>query len=158
MKALISIFFATLFLAPVMNSSPDFKGTNSEVLIPENQTKKFTEDPVAYITKNFNLKNHPEFLASEDGSNFLVTFKCAKGRLEAKYNSKGELTSTRHKFKNVSIPSEIMADIYRDFKGWEVADINYKASGRGETVKTARYKILLKKDGQEKVFIKKVKS
>lgn len=157
MKALFLFFASVLFLTPVMYSSSNMVNPSSEVVIPENETKNFTDDPVAYITENFDLKKHPEFLKSKDDLVFYVTFKCSKGHLVARYNGKGELVSTRQKFRNISVPVEVMTEIYRDYKGWEVKDIDYRASGKGKSTKAARYKILLEKEGQQMVYRKKIK-
>ena len=157
MKTLFSLLLSTLFFAPTVDSRAVDKTYSSEVIISEAETKQFTDDPLAYISKNFKLKEHPSFKA-QDGVKYAVTFKCVKGNLHAVYDGEGKLITTRLKFRDISIPREIMAEIHLDYQGWEVVSINYRAFGRGETFRTSRYDIKLKKENQKAIFVKKIKA
>lgn len=157
MKTLISLLFSALFFAPTVDFGSVDKPSKSEVVISEAETKKFTDDPIAYISKNFNLKEHSSFNA-HGGAEYAVTFKSLKGILHAVYDSEGKLISTRLKFRDISIPREVMAEIHRDYQGWEVVSIDYRAFGRGEIIRSSRYDIKLKKDNQEVTFVKKMRA
>ena len=151
MKTLILTMSA--ILVAQINSFSGGK-TDPEILIPENETEIFTEDPVAYISENFHIKDYEAFTEAEKGSQFIVTFKCAKGQLTATYDNLGNLKSTRQRFKNITIPNEIMAEIYREHQGWEVREVKYRASGKGTSTQWARYIITLGKGGEERTFKK----
>lgn len=157
MTTLLTFVILLFTWTPDVSAVPTVEPFNPEVIIPESEAERFTDDPVAYICQNFKIKEHSEFANSIGESVFYVTFRCAKGSLTAEYDSEGNLIATRQKFKNVSLPPEIRTEIYRDYKGWEVTNINYKARGKGEVVKNRRYVIRLEKEGQKKVLRKRIK-
>lgn len=154
-------FLCVLFLAfgPIIQkpSTVNVGSMVSDVLISAEDTEEFTEDPIAFVLKNFDLTKHPVFQNANDATSFEVTFKCSKGYLRGLYNSEGELVSSIQKFENISIPVEIMEEIYRDYKGWEVTNIKYNATGKGDSVDFARYTVKIQNGDKHKTITKKLR-
>jgi hypothetical protein len=159
MRTLMTIVLWTSVLfssSSYVYSSEGETPRESEIFISDEKTELFTADPLGYIAKNFDIRKHSSFLEAKEETEFLVSFKCFKGRLTAKFDDHGNLIYHTQKFNNIKVPVEIMSEVYRDFKGWEVVNIDYKAHGKGDSVDKAVYKLTLQKNDQQQLFTKKL--
>lgn len=121
--------------------------------INENYTGEFVNDPIAFMKANFNIQNFMEEVSAENYDSFQVTFKSTNGHLKASFNNDGELVKTFQKFKDIVLPLDVRREVYMANKGWTMTSNKYIASGTGDVLDKATYKIKLE-NGNKKQTIK----
>lgn len=117
-------------------------GDNFTYKVKEAYIREFEKDPLLFVNKYFDFQD----LASEvrgEWDIYHVTFKSTKGNLQADFDSNGEMLSSISKFKNVILPRELMHQLYKDNKGWEMVKNVHVTRGKDGVVNQDIYRIKL---------------
>ncbi|SDR96973.1 hypothetical protein [Gramella sp. MAR_2010_147] len=125
-------------------------GDSFSYTVEETYSGEFSENAIAFMKANFDIKN---FIAEFEGdkySSYLVTFKSSKGYLSADFNHEGELVRTSQKFKDIVLPLDIRRELYMANKGWTMTSNKYIASGRGDVLDNEVYKVKLEMGNQKR--------
>jgi len=132
-----------------LNFNPDAITIESDLGIircevAENYIGEFTENPIKFMTQNFDFKNFiTAIINRDDFDEFLVTFKSAKGYLEAVYTNEGDLVETHQRFVDKVLPPAVRNQLYLENKGWTMVSNKYNASGKKDKIDKEVYKIKL---------------
>ncbi|HSP12739.1 MAG TPA: hypothetical protein VLO29_09450, partial [Salegentibacter sp.] len=110
--------------------------------VKEEYTGEFMQNPIGFMKNNFNVLTLIDQL-DKDYDSYLVSFRTSKGSLDAEFDDEGELKRHNQSFKDVRLSRKIMADLYRDHKGWAAVGNKYIARGIGDQINTAFYKVKL---------------
>ncbi|WP_081212129.1 hypothetical protein [Salegentibacter sediminis] len=110
--------------------------------VKEEYTGEFMQNPLGFMMNNFNVWNLIDQFDKEYDS-YRVSFRTSKGSLNAEFDDDGELKRHNQSFRDVVLSRKIMADLYRDHKGWAAVGNKYVAYGTGEKIDKAFYKIKL---------------
>ena len=104
-------------------------------------------------------KIQDEFTAYNIGTDYegygeyLVIMKMKKGSLVATYNENGKLTRVVENYKNISLPSNVLASVYRSFPQWTLDNSKldlYQANG---DLLINQYNLKIKKDKEFKTVL-----
>lgn len=122
-----------------------------ELLIKESYAGQFSENPIQFMQKNFDIH---ELLSTVDTEDYFdgiqVSFINSKGLLKATFDKEGNLVRTYQKFKNIPLPRDIREQVYNDYKGWSMTKNKYVASGKGDMIQKEKYRIRLKNGSKNK--------
>lgn len=119
-----------------------------EIVVKESYTGQFSKDALKFVKENFNAREVIKFINDPNYDTYLVSFRSRKGYLEAAYNEDGEMKYSYQTFKNVVLPLEIRRQVYTNYKGWNMVNNKYVASGNGDKLDREIYRIILKKDNK----------
>ncbi len=129
--------------------NPDAIVVNSDVstfgfTIRENYIGEFSKNPIQFMKQNFDIDGLLTSIDNKDAFNgFLVTFRSAKGFLEANYTIEGELKDTKQMFVDKALPAILSKKLYSENIGWTMVSNKYLASGKGDRIDKEVYKIKL---------------
>ncbi len=102
------------------------------------------------LVANFNLKEASFY--DRKSSGYEVFFKNDQGRINAVYDSDGDLLSAHEWIKNVSPPASMKQAIYQENPGWTIAKSTYMVSYyRGEEA-SRKYKAKLRSGNKKKTI------
>ncbi|MGY5850149.1 hypothetical protein [Salegentibacter sp. F14] len=137
---------ARVLLNPV---SEKLSGNTDEFTfsVKEQYTGEFMKNPIEFMMNNFNVLSLIDHI-DKDYDTYLVSFRTSQGALNAQFDEQGSLKRHHQSFKDVVLPRKIMADLYRDHKGWAAVGNKYKARGSGDQISKAFYKIKLVRGNQ----------
>ena len=109
---------------------------------------KKLEEEVAF----YDVKESPFY--DEDYESYRVSFFIPEGKIVAAYNENGEILRTIERFKNVTLPRDIVNKIGKLYPDWTIVEDAYKVNyfGRSGNAKK-QYKVKLK-NGNEKMNVK----
>ncbi|HSM63554.1 MAG TPA: hypothetical protein VK833_06420 [Gillisia sp.] len=121
---------------------------NYTFVVKENYAGEFIKDPIGFMKENFDINSFIAAVNNDDYDEFLVTFKSAKGYLEASYDDRGNLLKTSQRFNDIVLPLNVRRDLYSNHKGWTMVQNKYIASGKGERINREVFKIKIKNGNQ----------
>ena len=87
------------------------------------------------------------------GDFYRVYFYIPEGTLVAAYDRKGKILYTIEKYKDVSLPRDVLSSVHERYPGWTIAKDVYKVSFDVKTGAQKQYKIVLK-NGKKTMRIK----
>src|SRR6478672_7340426 len=131
-------------------NTTDSKKNVTDVSLPAVVIKKVGEDFSIYIPEIENPDSkisliQKEFIAYDLGKDaegydeYLVTLSIKDGSLVATYNEKGKLMTVVEKYKNVRIPSDIVANILKQYPGWKIIKDRYSYAQSDGTITKKQY-------------------
>jgi len=146
---------------PYVTNVNSYLDNSFSVIVDENYTGEFSENPIEFMKKNFDIQSFISFLDKRNSNGlqksdydyYQVTFSTNKGDLVAKFSKEGELEETSQNFKNILVPSDIRRELYRSYKGWNMVKNTYTASGKSDQIDKELYRIKLK-DGHRSQIVK----
>ena len=104
---------------------------------------KSTPEPVIKLENKaarYNVKNSPVF--DEDFDAYEVIFSQTNGSIMATYDGNGKITSTKEKYKDLTLPFKVRNAIYKKYPGWtihsDVYVVSYKHDGKLKQIYEAR--------------------
>lgn len=121
---------------------------NYTFIIKENYVGEFIKNPIEFMNENFDINAFIATINNDDYDEYIVTFKSAKGYLEANFDDDGTLLKTSQRFKDIVLPLNVRRELYRNHKGWTMVQNKYLASGKGERIDREVYKIKIKNGNQ----------
>lgn len=121
---------------------------NYTFIIKENYVGEFIKNPIGFMNENFDINAFIATINNDDYDEYIVTFKSAKGYLEANFDDDGTLLKTSQRFKDIVLPLNVRRELYRNHKGWTMVQNKYLASGKGERIDREVYKIKIKNGNQ----------
>lgn len=123
-------------------------GNSFSFYVKESAVGEFEKDPLTFMESNFNIENLIKAVAHENFKNFNVQFKSSKGFLKANFNQDGDLVKSISKFENIILPENLMHDLYRDHKGWEMTKNVHVTISKNGMVQKDYFKVKLE-NGKE---------
>ncbi|MFD1096264.1 hypothetical protein [Salegentibacter chungangensis] len=121
--------------------SPDLNAVS--ISIEEEYAGEFLEDPLAFLRENFDIQDLIDQTADKDYDTYTVVLNHSKGFLRANFDDEGKMIKNDQVFRNILIPRDLIIALYKQHKGWEIVKNKYVASGNGDRVDNAFYKIKL---------------
>lgn len=166
----IGIFIALAFSAAIVNAqgvielkeakvvaAPLYEMSGNEntftVNIKEKFAGEFELNPVAFLERNFNIKDFMAYTKEKDYNSYQVNFISRKGKMEAYYNKDGELVSSRFKFKDVLLPYHLIQQTYLDNQGWSLVKNSFEGKQKAGKLLSSHY-LLTMENGKDKKRIK----
>ncbi len=112
--------------------------------VKENYIGEFHKNPIQFMKHNFDFKALLSSIENaDDFDKYLVTFKSAKGYLEAVYSKEGNLVQTQQVFKDKLLPLDLRRQVFNNYQGWTMVSNKYVASGKLDRIDKEYYKIKL---------------
>lgn len=142
---------ARVFMNPVSEKLIAGEADEFTFSVKEEYTGEFMQNPIGFMLNNFDVLGLIDHL-DKDYDAYLVSLRTSKGALNAEFDDEGELKRHRQSFKDVVLSRKIMADLYRDHKGWAAVGNKYIARGNGDQIKKAYYKIKLVKGNKSQTI------
>ena len=109
---------------------------------------EFEKDPIAFLEKYCEIEAFIDLVQDEKTIAYQVEVNSNKGRMKAKYCKEGNLIRVSYKLKNVQLPASLQADLYRNYKGWNMTRNIHFARSRNGNMRQEYYKIRLEKAGE----------
>ncbi|WP_274475589.1 hypothetical protein [Mangrovimonas aestuarii] len=122
---------------PFFFSSKANEGISNRVIDLYGEVKDFD----VAIVEGFNSKEPAKYQAS---------FSNSYGRIDASYDSEGNLTSAKGEFKGIKIPSKIRNRIAVKYLGWTFESYTYKFKYNNSDGLDEIHKVLITKGKQSK--------
>lgn len=119
--------------------------------IKEKYAGEFVKNPADFVVQNFKIEDFLSSLKRLDHEFYDVSFRSKKGYLEARYSRKGELVEIFQKFEDIPLPRELMHQLYRDYKGWEMISNKSVATFKESKSNRGVYRIKLKKGDLKRI-------
>lgn len=119
-----------------------------EIMIPEDYEGQFHDNPLKFAKSKFDINRLLEDNEDSGYESYTVTFKSSKGYLSAEYNREGSLVSSHQEFRNIALPRQASADLYKDHQGWTMVRNKHIISTRNGEVTKDFYKVRLR-NGQK---------
>ena len=132
----------------------DHNGTTFNVEVQEASEGDFHRDPTGFLKQNLDMSDVVR-MSPENTRLYSVTFRSTKGTLTANFDKNGALKSTSQKFRNIILPADLRAELYRDYQGWAMVGNKYVAKGDANSVEKRAYHIKLKKGKRTKNIVLK---
>lgn len=149
MKKLFFLILGVVLILPLKEFAAENPSKKS-IAIAKAREKEFSEAALAYVRNNIDISDYINIQNSEEGALYQIVFKSNRGFLKNIYDSSGTLKKSYQKFENVMLPYEIRNQIYKDYPGYDVENISYRAFGKEADVEKEIYKISIVKDGKLK--------
>lgn len=112
-------------------------------IVKENSSGSFSENPVIFLEKNFDIETYISTTKNKDYHGYKVSFKSDKVHLLAEFSSTGELLYTFRRFENKKLPFAIQKEVAKNYKDWRIIKNSYIASGQKDRVDNEVYRINL---------------
>ncbi|MCG9972137.1 hypothetical protein [Christiangramia crocea] len=116
-------------------------GNSFTYTVHESSAGEFVKDPIAFMKANFDIQNFIASYGDRDYDSYNITIRSGQGYLLADFDKEGELVRTYQKFNNIVLPLDMRRELYMAYKGWNMTENKYIASGRGELLEKEMYKI-----------------
>jgi len=132
---------------------------NYSFIVKENYAGAFSENPINFMKENFDIQSFITYLDGRKSTNlrktdyesYGVTFSSSKGYLEAKFSKDGELTETAQNFKDILLPLNVRRELYTSYKGWNMVNNSYTASGKSDQIDKELYRIKIKNGNRSRI-------
>lgn len=118
--------------------------------LQETYPDEFRKDPIKFLTSHVDIPGFIAKLKNQGDDYYRISCKSKKGNLVVRFNENGEIIEAVQRFKDIPLPHTIMANIYRDHKGWEVTNVVYKCISKKDKPNKQGFVIKLKKDKKKK--------
>jgi hypothetical protein len=118
-------------IAPLKNSN--YKNDTSAELT----VKKLEE---AFLKFNSNIP-------FTNGESLVVKIACAKGEINAFYDSDLVLQRVEETYKSIQIPSKVRASVCKNYPGWSIINSKYFYNQEQENIEKQEYWVKIQKDG-----------
>jgi hypothetical protein len=128
-------------------------GNQFSFAVKELYRGEFQKDPIAFLNQNIDMEQFVELVRDQNYDRYEVNLKSTKGSLEAHFDRDGKLGATYERFEDILLPRNLMAQIYDDYKGWEMVKNVHITRGLNGQVQSEFYKIKLK-NGKDSKRIK----
>lgn len=102
------------------------------------------------LVANFNLKQASFYDSKSEA--FEVTFSNGQGRINAVYDSDGDLISAFERIQNVSPPADMKRAIFQENPGWTIAKSTYMVSYYRGDEAARKYKAQLRSGNKKKTI------
>ncbi len=156
MKTFIIVLLLLGFSVPSYSQKkPETNNGKMDVMnLPEIVIKKAGKDFSIYVPDNNpdpNIRRLQEkFIAYDLGKNnegneiYLLTMKVKNGSLAATYDEKGKLIRVVENYKNVTLPSDVIYSIYKNFPDWKIINDQFLYSQNDGDILKKQYNIKIK--------------
>ncbi|GAA0753098.1 hypothetical protein GCM10009433_04790 [Psychroflexus lacisalsi] len=118
--------------------------------LQETYPDEFRKDPIKFLTSHVDIPEFIDELKEQGDGIYTISCKSKKGSLIVRFNENGEIIKAVQRFKDIPIPHSIIADIYRDHKGWEVTNVVYRCISKKDKPNKQSFVVKLKKNNKKK--------
>lgn len=135
-------------------SSPIFSELSGDqnsfsIQIEDAYAGDFEQAPLRFLEQHVPMKKFITFVKDRNYNGYVLTLRSKKGHLTADFNEDGRLLSTAYKFTNVTLPYDVIQQIYLDNKGWSLVGSSFHGKSRVGKSAESTYSLVLQK-GKEK--------
>lgn len=131
----------------------DAVSNSVSLTIPEAYVGEFEEDPLIFIQDHFNINQLIRDNEQYGYDSYQVFFKSKKGRVLANYDEEGELVSTFHRFKDVTLPDDVRLEILRSHKNSKIVKNQHILTTK-DLVISKEFYIVKIQDGNKKLRLR----
>ena len=148
MKTILPTLLAFFFILSIQAQTK----VNSNYLIEV--TKNESSSKIIKFQKmvaNYNIKQAPVYKKGKK-TTYDVVFEERNCKVEATYNSVGQIINSIEKYEDMRLPYELASSIVKEYPKWNVSSNNQNIKYNDKEGLLRTYEIVIKKDSESKIL------